>query len=158
MLHTTDQAAQQKSWCVALSPFIFWPACFHCRQPTFPVLKAMRTTVIFHLGSIALGSFIIAVIQFLRLLLEYVDKKTRQLQQQNKVAKAFMWLVRCLLWCLEKIVAFINRNAYILVAGEPCIRVANTASSLPAWHWNTVSCQHQSIVLWWTAPWHHQLH
>lgn len=79
----------------------------------------MRTTVIFHLGSIALGSFIIAVIQFIRLLLEYVDKKTRQLQQQNKIAQALMWLVRCLLWCLEKIVAFINRNAYILVAGAP---------------------------------------
>lgn len=78
----------------------------------------MRTTVIYHLGSIALGAFVIAVIQFIRLLLEYVDKKTRQLQQQNKVAQWLMCFVRCLMWCLEKIVAFINRNAFVLVAGE----------------------------------------
>jgi choline transporter-like protein 2/4/5 len=88
-------------------------------QPTFPVLKAMRNTVIFHLGSIALGAFIIAVIQFIRLVLEYVDKKTRNLQQQNKIAQWLMCIVRCLTWCLEKIVAFINRNAFILVAGAP---------------------------------------
>jgi hypothetical protein len=36
------------------------------RQPTFPVLKALRTTVVYSLGSIAIGSFIIAVIQFVR--------------------------------------------------------------------------------------------
>jgi choline transporter-like protein 2/4/5 len=88
-----------------------------CSQPTFPVLKAMRNTVIFHLGSIALGAFIIAVIQFIRLVLEYVDKKTRNLQQQNKIAQWLMCIVKCLMWCLEKIVAFINRNAFILVAG-----------------------------------------
>lgn len=80
----------------------------------------MRNTVIFHLGSIALGAFIIAVIQFIRLVLEYVDKKTRTLQQQNKIAQWLMCMVKCLMWCLEKIVAFINRNAFILVAGRLC--------------------------------------
>jgi len=81
------------------------------------VLKALRTTVIYHLGSIALGAFIIALIQFVRVVLEYIDKKTRTLQQQNKVAQWAMCVVKCLMWCLEKIVAFINRNAFIIVAG-----------------------------------------
>lgn len=40
--------------------------CRPCRQPTFPVLKALRNTLIFHLGSVALGAFIIAIIQFVR--------------------------------------------------------------------------------------------
>jgi choline transporter-like protein 2/4/5 len=94
-----------------------WVHFLCCSRPTFPVLKALRTTVIYHLGSIALGAFIIALIQFVRVVLEYIDKKTRTLQQQNKVAQWAMCIVRCLMWCLEKIVAFINRNAYILVAG-----------------------------------------
>lgn len=37
----------------------------------------------YHLGSVALGSFIIAIVQFIRLVLEYIDRKTKQ--QQNKV-------------------------------------------------------------------------
>lgn len=52
-------------------------------------------------------------------MLEYLDKKTRAMQQQNKIAAWAMCIVKGLMWLLEKIVAFINRNAYILVAGEP---------------------------------------
>lgn len=39
------------------------------------------------------------------------------MQQQNKIAAWAMCIVRGLMWLLEKIVAFINRNAFILVAG-----------------------------------------
>ena len=34
----------------------------------------------FHLGSLAFGSLIIAIIQFVRLVLEYVDRKTQTMQ------------------------------------------------------------------------------
>lgn len=54
-------------------------------MPAFPVLRSLRRTLVFHLGSIALGSFVIAVIQFVRLVLEYIDKKTRKIQQEAKV-------------------------------------------------------------------------
>lgn len=40
--------------------------CASHRQPTFPVLKALRNTMMYHLGSVALGAFIIAIIQFVR--------------------------------------------------------------------------------------------
>jgi choline transporter-like protein 2/4/5 len=53
-----------------------------------------------------------------QVMLEYLDKKTRAMQQQNKIAAWAMCLVQGLMWLLEKIVAFINRNAFILVAGE----------------------------------------
>lgn len=57
-------------------------------------------------------------------MLEYLDKKTRAMQQQNKIAAWAMCIVKGLMWLLEKIVAFINRNAYILVAGEMQSQVA----------------------------------
>lgn len=48
--------------------------------------------------------------------MEYVDRKTREIQQANAVAQWLMCCIKCCLWCIEKIVAFINRNAYIMVA------------------------------------------
>jgi choline transporter-like protein 2/4/5 len=49
-------------------------------------------------------------------LLEYLDRKTKQLQQGNVAAQWLLCCVKCCMWCLEKIMAFINRNAYILMA------------------------------------------
>lgn len=53
--------------------------------PAFPVVRSMRRTVRFHLGSIAFGSLVLAVVQFVRLVLDYLDKKTRRIQQESKV-------------------------------------------------------------------------
>jgi len=35
-------------------------------MPRFPVLTSLKNTSIYHMGSIAFGSFIMAVIQFIR--------------------------------------------------------------------------------------------
>jgi hypothetical protein len=35
-------------------------------MPTLPVLAALKNTIVYHMGSVAFGSFIIAVIQFVR--------------------------------------------------------------------------------------------
>jgi hypothetical protein len=51
-----------------------------------------------------------------RALLEYLDRKTREIQEQNKCAQWAMCCVKCCMWCLEQIVKFINRNAYIIIA------------------------------------------
>ena len=75
-----------------------------------------RRTTRYHLGSIALGSFIVAVVQFVRAIMEYVNKKTKKLQDTNPVVKLFMCCIRYCLWYLEKVLKYINRNAYILVA------------------------------------------
>uniref|UniRef100_A0A7S0RW54 Choline transporter-like protein n=1 Tax=Chlamydomonas leiostraca TaxID=1034604 RepID=A0A7S0RW54_9CHLO len=105
--------------CVTIAGAIasyYWARGDSAQMPTFPVLVALKNTTIYHCGSVAFGSFIIAVIQFIRFLLDYLDRKTRELQSANKCAEWAMCCVKCCMWCLEKIVAFINRNAYILVA------------------------------------------
>lgn len=67
----------------------------------------------YHLGSAALGSFVVALIQFVRFLLEYLEKKSKLAQAKAGVAGAFvkyiMCCVNCLMWYLEAIVRFINR-------------------------------------------------
>ena len=48
----------------------------------------------YHLGSIALGSFIIAVIQFIRAVLEYVDRQMKAADPGNVVMNYLMACVK----------------------------------------------------------------
>ena len=67
----------------------------------------------YHLGSIALGSLIVAAIQFIKYLLAYLDKHSKQ--WRNKAGPAgwvLKYLFKCLIccvWLLEKIMQFVNR-------------------------------------------------
>merc|ERR1719424_2804000 len=66
-----------------------------------------------------MGSFLIALVQFIRYALMYFEKQANA--AKNKLAALVMKIVQCLLWCLEKCIKFINRNAYIQIAltGKP---------------------------------------
>jgi choline transporter-like protein 2/4/5 len=80
------------------------------------VPKALYRTLRYHLGSVAFGSLIIAIVQFLRACLMYLDKQTKNLQESNFALKVAMKVVACCLWCLEKCMKYISKNAYIVVA------------------------------------------
>mmetsp|Transcript_20538 Transcript_20538/g.55280 ORF Transcript_20538/g.55280 Transcript_20538/m.55280 type:complete len:717 (-) Transcript_20538:312-2462(-) len=84
----------------------------------FPILTSLKTVVRFHLGTVAFGSLIIAIAQFLRIVLEYVDQRTKQLQDSNLVARLVLKCVKCCMWCLEKCLKFITGYAYIYTAIE----------------------------------------
>lgn len=81
-----------------------------------PVFSSLKRTLRFHLGSLAFGSFIIAVVQLIRALLAYLDKQTQSLQKKNRLVKIIMKTVQCCLWCFEKILKYITKNAYIMIA------------------------------------------
>ncbi|RHY61663.1 hypothetical protein DYB30_001469 [Aphanomyces astaci] len=82
----------------------------------FPVLSSFKNCFRYHFGSLAFGAFIIAVVQFVRAVLMYVDRQTKQLQQSNVAVKVALKAVACCLWCLEKCLKFISKNAYIVIA------------------------------------------
>merc|ERR1712015_455962 len=69
----------------------------------------------YHLGSVAFGSFLIAVCSMLRFLFEYYRKKMG-VAEKNKVVKVLVCLTGYLLWLMEKCVKFISKNAYIQIA------------------------------------------
>eukprot|EP00899_Mesostigma_viride_P018836 jgi/Mesvir1/26954/Mv20673-RA.2 len=96
------------------------------------LLRSCWRTLRYHMGSIALGSFIVAIIQFIRIIVEYIDKKSKAAQKENALLKYFMYCLRCCLWCLEQIVKFINRNTYIIIAlkGSSYCKSANRAVQL----------------------------
>jgi choline transporter-like protein 2/4/5 len=82
----------------------------------FPIATSFKNCFRYHLGSLAFGSFIIALVQFIRACLMYIDRQTKELQETNVAVKIALKVVACCLWCLEKCLKFISKNAYILIA------------------------------------------
>lgn len=81
------------------------------------LLKAAKWGIFYHLGSIAFGSFLIAVITMIRVVFEYIVKKYESVgNKENTLYKAVSCCIRCMLWCLDKYVKFITKNAYIQIA------------------------------------------
>ncbi|RLN88348.1 hypothetical protein BBJ28_00000684 [Nothophytophthora sp. Chile5] len=85
-------------------------------EARFPITRALHYTLRFSFGSLCFGSFVIAFVQFLRLMLEYLDRNTKQLQQGNRIVRVAFLMVRCCLWCFEKCLKFLSKNAYIVIA------------------------------------------
>ncbi|XP_077616987.1 choline transporter-like protein 4 isoform X2 [Crocuta crocuta] len=102
--------------CVLAGAFASFYWAFHKPRdiPTFPLISAFIRTLRYHTGSLAFGSLILTLVQIARVVLEYIDNKLRG--AQNPVARCIMCCFKCCLWCLEKFIKFLNRNAYIMIA------------------------------------------
>merc|ERR1712028_195226 len=81
-----------------------------------PVLKSCCRTVRYHLGTVMFGGFIIAVVQFVRAALAYVEENTKTWQEKNKLLKCAFKLIGCILYCFEKCVKYVSKMAYITTA------------------------------------------
>ncbi|XP_066580138.1 choline transporter-like protein 4 [Amia ocellicauda] len=82
--------------------------------PALPLTASFFRTLRYHVGSLAFGALILTIIQFIRIVLEYIDHKFRA--AQNPCARFLMCCLKCCFWCLEKFIKFLNRNAYIMIA------------------------------------------
>jgi len=70
----------------------------------------------YHFGSIAFGAFLIALVQFIRIIFEYYRRQIMKANKDNKVVKIVLCLTAYLLDCLERFIKFISKNAYIQIA------------------------------------------
>eukprot|EP00924_Labyrinthula_sp_SR-Ha-C_P016079 snap_masked-scaffold_4-processed-gene-18.36-mRNA-1 protein AED:0.33 eAED:0.33 QI:0/0/0/1/1/1/2/0/869 len=84
--------------------------------PKRPVIKSVYRVFRYHIGSLLFGSFIIALIQLVRAILMYIDKKTQRLQKKNRAIRILLKAVQCCLFVLEKCLKFLTKNAYIYIA------------------------------------------
>lgn len=82
--------------------------------PAFPLSGALYRSLRYHTGSLAFGSLLIAIVQMIRVFLEYLDHKLKD--SSNTIAKFLLKCLKCCMWCLEKFLRFLNKNAYILIA------------------------------------------
>nr|XP_012421468.1 PREDICTED: choline transporter-like protein 5 [Odobenus rosmarus divergens] len=98
--------------------------------PQYPVFTAFGRAIRYHTGSLAFGSLILALIQMFKLVLEYLDHRLKE--AQNNISKFLQCCLKCCFWCLEKMVKFFNRNAYVMIAiyGKNFCRSARDAFNL----------------------------
>ena len=102
---------------VLAGAFASWYWTFDKRKvPSMPLMSSFFRTFRYHLGTLAFGSLIIAIIRMIRVMLQWVENKLKEYHQENPLVKAVMCFCKCCFWCLERFMKFINRNAYIMTA------------------------------------------
>ena len=83
----------------------------------FPIFKSLVRLIRYHLGSVAFGSFLVALIQFIRIIMKYVERRIKKYDSgpAGKCIRGVLKCCQCCLLCFEKFIKFINKNAYIEV-------------------------------------------
>lgn len=94
------------------------------------VIKSMCTSMFYHMGTAAFGSLFVAIVQMIRAIVARIQKKAAELD--NKVGEALLCCCQCCLWCFQKFLEFLNKNAYIQTAifGTNFCRSAREAFAL----------------------------
>lgn len=78
------------------------------------VMISWKNAIMWHSGSLAFGSLILAIVVWLKWFMTWLANQAKQ--TKNKVMEMICKVLAYVLWCFEKCVKFLNKNAYIQVA------------------------------------------
>lgn len=81
----------------------------------WPVLQSVKRVLRYHTGTLAVCAFIIAVVKMARLVITYVEAKTKG-EPPNRLQKAIFVALQCYLKCLECCLDKINKYALVWMA------------------------------------------
>ena len=84
-----------------------------------PILKSFKRGIVYHFGSIAFGSLIIAIVRLIMVWLEYIKKRVESTTTKNEESKCFKCIISCLqccIGCIGKYMEYVNKHAYIQIA------------------------------------------
>lgn len=79
-----------------------------------PICDSLKRICRFHLGSIALGSLLIAIIQSIRAVLFYIQKHTAK--NPNAVVRCLNSCVNCCLKCMQSFIDKVSKNSFVWTA------------------------------------------
>jgi len=94
----------------------YWSRGDEKYKETWPICRSYGRVMQYHFGTMAVGSFILALIKLIRFLFMYLEKKCREAQKNNKCIRTLFKVVHCLLFLFERCLKFLARQAYIMVA------------------------------------------
>jgi len=75
------------------------------------VFSALRLICRYHLGTVAFGSCIVALVRLLRAYITYLEQTA--LKNKTKFQKFLAAVLECFMYCIERCIKYINFNAYI---------------------------------------------
>lgn len=81
-----------------------------------PIARSIYRAFRYHLGSLAFGALILAIVQMIRLILAYIQKQVKKSGGDNRLIKFFLNCLQCYLACFERFIKFLNKMAYIQIA------------------------------------------
>uniref|UniRef100_F1KTR1 Choline transporter-like protein n=1 Tax=Ascaris suum TaxID=6253 RepID=F1KTR1_ASCSU len=84
------------------------------RKASSPCCSSLSNLIGYHLGSVALGSFIITLVKLPRYVLMYIHAKLKE--SNNFIAKYILRCMIVLLRCVEGCLRYIHHNAYTVIA------------------------------------------
>lgn len=74
---------------------------------SFPIFAAIGRSTMWHLGTVQVAALIIAIVQFTRCVIIYIEAHS---QGENRIQKCMMCTISCCLRCVECCLDKINRN------------------------------------------------
>jgi len=80
------------------------------------IMRGFKWVLRYHLGSIAFGALIIAIAEFIRFLFNYYRKVMTSRLWSNKIMKCLYYTTKYLIDCINRVIKFITKNAYIQMA------------------------------------------
>lgn len=90
----------------------------------FPIAKSVGYTVRYHLDSLAFGSLLIAIMKFVRMLFNYIERKLRNSTTDCfGLVSCITCFCKCCLYCFEKFLQGLCSNAYIEI-GSPLFTIS----------------------------------
>lgn len=108
--------------------------------PFFAVTSSFYRVIRFHLGDIAFGSFLMASIRYIRIVIELITNRFRRTKQNStdlplvghNTVKNMGCFLRAFFWLLDRFLKYIDRNAYIMMSmyGESYLDSAKKAVKL----------------------------
>eukprot|EP00929_Paragymnodinium_shiwhaense_P054762 TRINITY_DN27445_c0_g1_i1.p1 TRINITY_DN27445_c0_g1~~TRINITY_DN27445_c0_g1_i1.p1 ORF type:complete len:453 (-),score=93.35 TRINITY_DN27445_c0_g1_i1:349-1707(-) len=81
--------------------------------PSMSVMRGYCTMLRYHFGTICFGSFLLAMLRAVRIVLETIAKSNKE---QNPALACLARVIGCIVDCFTKFIEFINKNAYMDVA------------------------------------------
>mmetsp|Transcript_5937 Transcript_5937/g.14108 ORF Transcript_5937/g.14108 Transcript_5937/m.14108 type:complete len:640 (-) Transcript_5937:72-1991(-) len=88
----------------------------HC----FPLLRGYGNGIIFHLGTVAFGAFLLGVMRIITGAMAFIAKQTSDKDGGNKIAKLLCCCCTCCMACLQKVLEMLNEMVYTDVAIRGC--------------------------------------
>lgn len=86
--------------------------------PQRPISRSFYRAFRYHLGSLAFGSLLLAIVWTIKYILLYLQEyiKKTGAGQNSKVVQWFLRILTCYVLCFERFIKFMNKNAYIQIA------------------------------------------
>jgi len=80
----------------------------------FPITTSAFRVIRYHIGTVAFAALIIAIFQFIRAVITYIQHKTKG--KDNRLVRCILCCLKCCLYCIQKCVDYVSRQALVVTA------------------------------------------